>query len=133
MPHVSKRKLDKEALKQLDSALTWMFSGLRGKEVGLILRTLMTPTEKVMFGKRLGILYLLKEDKSEAVIAEALKTTQPTVSRIKLQNTLLPPKESAFIFRKLSRWKDFSTFKSAMQDLALFVLKTLSRGMAGRI
>lgn len=133
MPHVSKKKIDKNTQKLIDDALLWVFSRLKGNETEVIFRTLITPTERIMLGKRLGILYLLKEGQGETVVAETLKTTQPTVSKIKLQHTTLPSHESAFLFRKLSRWEEFSAFKTAMKDLALFVLKTFSRGMAGRI
>lgn len=133
MPHVSKRRLEKDTQKLIDSALVWTFSRLKGNEVNIIFGSLLTRTERIMLVKRLGILYLLNEGKEENIIAETLKTTQPTVSRIKMQQMLAPGGDSEFLFKKLARWQEFTVFKKIMGDLALHVLKTFSRGMAGRI
>lgn len=133
MPHVSRRKLEGDTQKLIDSALVWTFSRLKGNEVNIIFNCLLTPTERLMLAKRLGMLYLLKEDKEESVIAETLKTTHQTVYRIKLQHQLTSAEESKFIFKKLTNWEEFTVFKNAMQKLALYALKTFSRGMAGKI
>ena len=133
MPHVSKRKLEKDTQKLIDSALVWTFSRLKGNETNIVFNSLLTPTERVMLAKRLGILYLLKEGQEERVVAETLKTTHQTVYRIKLQHRLISDSESLFLIKKLSNWKEFVVFKKVMGDLALGVLKALSRGMAGKI
>lgn len=133
MAHVSKRKLSENTRGLIDSSLLWIFSRLNGKESNWVLESLLTPTERIMLAKRLGILFLLKEDREETVIAETLKVTQGTVSRIKLQHKLVSQPASNFLFRKLSSWQHFTVFKNAMQELALKALKTFSRGMAGKI
>lgn len=133
MSHVSKRRLPNDTRKLIDRALLWTFSRLKGNESELIINSILTPTERVMLAKRLGILFLLNEGKEETTIAETLKVTQGTVSRIRLQHRLVSSQASNFLFRKLSNWKEFTAFKNAMQELALQALKTFSRGMAGKI
>lgn len=133
MGHLSKRRLPNDTRKLIDKALLWTFSRLKGNQSELVIESILTPTERIMLAKRLGILFLLKEGKEEAAIAETLKVTQGTVSRIKLQHQLVSSQASNFLFRKLSNWQEFTAFKNAMQKLALGALKTFSRGMAGRI
>ncbi|MBI3289940.1 hypothetical protein HYZ78_00920 [Candidatus Microgenomates bacterium] len=133
MGHVSKRKLPEETKELIDKSLLWILSRLKGKESELIIESLLTPTERVMLAKRIGILFLLNEGKEENTIAETLKVTQGTVSRIKIQHKLVSSQSSNFLFRKLKNWQEFTTFKTAMQDLALKALKTFSKGMAGKI
>lgn len=133
MPHVSRKKLPEGTRKNIDNALLWVFSGLAGKEVELIFNSLLTPTERLMLAKRLGILFLLKEKMSETSIADTLKTTQTTVSRINLQHKLAPKESSHFLFRKLTNWQDFSLFKNALREVTLGLAKIFTRGMAGKI
>ncbi|MBI3289951.1 hypothetical protein HYZ78_00975 [Candidatus Microgenomates bacterium] len=133
MPHISPKTLDKHTLKLIDSALMWTFSRLKGRETDLIFDSLITPTERLMLAKRLGILYLLKENETEPKIAEILKVRQATVSRIRLQHTQVSPQTSNFLFRKLSNWREFTAFKNALKEIGLEALKVFSRGMAGKI
>ena len=133
MPHLSKRRIDRDTEKLIDSALVWTFSRLKGNEVNFVFSSLLTPTERLMLAKRLGILFLLNENKTEDNTAQTLKVTQQTVSRISLQHKIVAPQASNFIFRKLSNWKEFTAFKNAMEELALGALKAFSRGMAGKI
>lgn len=86
-----------------------------------------------MLAKRLGILFLVKENKPDNVIAETLKVSLPTPARIRLQNKLVKPEATTFLFKKLENWQDFSAFKNALEEIGLNLLKTFSRGMAGRI
>lgn len=133
MPHVSKRFLQKDTKDLIDNALVWVFSRLTGEQVKLIFDSLLTPTERLMLAKRLGILFLLKEETSQDSITNTLKVTQATISRINLQHKLISPAASHFLFTKLSNWKDFTAFKNALKSVGYEVIRTFSRGMAGRV
>ena len=85
MPHVSKRKLNKIDEKELIQSLNLVMAKISGSsEMETFLGSLLTKTEQIMLAKRLAIVILLKEEIPQANIANALKVTQATVSRMQL-------------------------------------------------
>ena len=85
MPHISKYKLDKTAEVQLIRTLELVLSRItREEDINAFLLALLTPTERVMLAKRLGIIVLLKEGLPESRIASTLHVTRITVSRMQL-------------------------------------------------
>ena len=85
MPHVSKRKLNKIDEKELIQSLNLVMAKISGSsEMETFLESLLTKTEQIMLAKRLAIVILLKEEIPQANIANALKVTQATVSRMQL-------------------------------------------------
>ncbi len=84
MTHVSKKDLDKTIkLKLLDQLFQSFKSAGRNKS-GLLLNDLLTPTEKVMFAKRLGMILLIDKGVPQHIISEYLQTSPSTVARISL-------------------------------------------------
>lgn len=85
MPHVSKYKLDNTAEQRLLKTLELVLARItKEEEVNDFLLALLTPTERVMLAKRLGIVILLKEGLPESRIASTLHVTRITVSRMQL-------------------------------------------------
>lgn len=85
MPHISKKKLDKEVLnKILDFLIISLTEIKEEKEMKNFLDAFFSSTEKLMFAKRLGVAYLLNEGVDEEKISEVLSLGRPTVSRMRL-------------------------------------------------
>jgi len=84
MPHLSKLELDKsteiELLASLETALVKIN---KTGEMNTFLFSLLSHTERLMLGKRLGIVLLLQQGIEETVIAKILHVTRQTVYRIK--------------------------------------------------
>lgn len=133
MPHLSRRKLNQKTEKLIGSALVWAFSRLKENEANYVFESLLSPTEKLMLAKRLGIIFLLNENSDETTISETLKVTQATVSRIKFQHKHVSQNSSSFLLHKLNNWHDFNLFKGAIKEIGINALKTFSRGMAGKV
>jgi Trp operon repressor len=133
MPHISKRKLDKQTEKQLYDALVFTFSKLDLAESRQILGTVLTETERLMLAKRLGVMLLLDENLSDRQIAEALKITPPTIQKIELQISANRTGGYLLLLAKLSSWRDFAVFKSSLEKLGSKALKYIARGSGGRI
>ena len=132
MTHVSRKRLEKETEEVLYKALTAIFSNLSFQEVRYLTTTLLTKTEKLMLMKRLGILYLLQEGKSQEEIAKALKTTRQTVARIQLQLLTIPEEDKKFVLDKLSSWKNFTLFKNVLIKTATWSIKKVLRASVGK-
>lgn len=81
MPHVSKRVMDKKLQKILLGNLDLTFGKLSKDETKLFLYSLLSPIEKIMLAKRLGIIMLLKQGYSPTQISSRLCVTLETVSR----------------------------------------------------
>lgn len=84
MPHVSRNKLSPKVEKDLIHALDVILTKIsREEDLNIFLLSLLSPTERVMLAKRLAIVILLKEDLPDSRIAETLKVTRVTVSRLR--------------------------------------------------
>jgi uncharacterized protein YerC len=85
MPHVSKKLLEKENFvkihRQLFKSITKLVSS--GK-TDAILGELLTKTEKLMFAKRLSIIFMIHRGESLYAIEQILKVSPSTVARIRL-------------------------------------------------
>ncbi len=84
MPQVSKNKLEKDLKEELQSCFYKSFLNLETeKEAREFLDDLITPTEKIMLAKRMGITKLLKEEFRYRKISGVLKVSYATVGKIK--------------------------------------------------
>lgn len=82
MPHVSNRKVKKKVYKKLQSNLVGIFSSSHSKtEMASLINDLLTPTERIMFAKRIAIILMLQEGYSFRAIEKTLKVTLQTVLR----------------------------------------------------
>ena len=85
MTHLSRKKLPKQTEIQM---MTFMLEALthigNTKDMALLLRVLLTETEKRMLAKRLMAVYLIYQGKSDVEIAYVLNLTRPTIQKIKM-------------------------------------------------
>jgi uncharacterized protein YerC len=101
MTHVSTRKLAPETDSLLNKLLSEVMEGLNDKETPLVLSSLFSDTEVEMFKKRLGIILLLELGATTEAVSNHIKTTPQTISRIKMQWKLTPPKAKNLLLRKI--------------------------------
>ena len=86
MPHVSKRKLEEQHLRDLFLETVSVFerAGKRG-ELKQVLGQLLTPTEKVMLVKRLAVIAMLSQNIPIHDIADDLSMSPSTVDIMSLK------------------------------------------------
>ncbi|MEK7065761.1 MAG: helix-turn-helix domain-containing protein [Patescibacteria group bacterium] len=83
MPHVSKKQLEgKVFIRMCDRLAQVFFSALSKKDADLLLRDLLTKTERVMLAKRLAIIFMFAEGVSVRRISSALQVSTSTTIRI---------------------------------------------------
>lgn len=85
MPHVSKKDLDVGVQAKIFDQLFEVFktAGRRNKTSKLLVE-LLTKTEKMMFAKRLAIIFLLEKGVPQHVISSHLQVSPSTIARISL-------------------------------------------------
>ena len=86
MPHISKRKLEEKFVKDLFLEIVSVFekAGRRG-ELKRVLGELLTPTEKIMFAKRLAVISMLVKNIPIHVIADNLSMSSSTIDIMSLR------------------------------------------------
>jgi len=85
MPHVSKHKLDPKLQRKILSKLVKTFIHAKDhKTLTYLLDELLTSTEKTMLAKRLAIIMMLSGQTPQHRIAEILKVSPTTVSKLSL-------------------------------------------------
>ncbi|OGJ04099.1 hypothetical protein A3G06_00050 [Candidatus Nomurabacteria bacterium RIFCSPLOWO2_12_FULL_46_14] len=85
MPHLSKRKLNLEHLRELERELVHSLerSFLKTK-TRFVFNEFFTKTERIMFAKRLAVIAMLQKGISSYMIAEALFMSPSTTERMLL-------------------------------------------------
>ena len=86
MPHVSKRKLEEKFAKDLFLETVSVFEkAARKGELKQVLGELLTPTEKIMFAKRLAVISMLAQNIPIHVIADNLSMSSSTIDIMSLR------------------------------------------------
>ena len=131
MSQVSKNKLSKEKEKSIQEIFFQLLPSFKTKKnLQQFLESFFTKTEKTMLSKRFFALFLLEKGSSIQEIAQTLKMTHATISKLELQRQL---GSESFVsaFKKTNQ----KLLKNALNDFAKVVGKkiaiTLIRG--GRI
>lgn len=129
MPHVSKLELDKsteiELLASLETALAKIN---KAGEMNTFLFSLLSHTERLMLGKRLGIVLLLQQGIEETMIAKILHVTRQTVYRIK-QSSEYKNSGYAIALKAIKNEKRAYELKNALLRLARYSV----RAAGGRV
>lgn len=84
MPHISKKSVSKDLLKELDSYLSSFLEDTGSRTRVLIFKEMLTKTERMMIAKRFGILTLLAKGLSLYKISQLLGISPSTVSRFEV-------------------------------------------------
>ena len=83
MAQVSRRPLSKQIELQMHSALRRALAGIKTEEgIGYFLDDLLTPTEKMMLGKRLAIAILLDKGYDQRTIHSIMSVSVTTVNSV---------------------------------------------------
>ena len=121
MPHISPKKVDNGILKKIYNILFSAITdkGISKKQQELAFGELLTPTEKIMLGKRLAAISMLSQGYSAYQISKALKLSQTTI--LKFQSKLNKGK-----FSNTNKLCEFSR-KSSLQRYIENLIKPLPR------
>lgn len=85
MPHISKRKVGPKLLKKISTQLINIFiKSQNNRHLASLFNELFTPTEKIMFSKRIAIILMLKNSIPQHRIVEILKVSPTTVAKTSL-------------------------------------------------
>lgn len=129
MPHVSRRKLDPRVEKELYTLLDYTLGHLKPDEAQKLLEALLSQTEKLMLGKRIAAILLLDDGLPQAHIAETIKLTPETISKLSL--LLETPRGQGFkvVIDKARNLQRTRLFKKILLD----VLSKAIRAAGGRV
>jgi len=84
MPHVSKRNVPVETKERLEKNLFNLLMDTSGNSRQRIFKELYTPTERLMFAKRIGMLVLIERGVSTYAIGKMLGVSSSTVLRFEV-------------------------------------------------
>ena len=84
MPHISPQKVNKQTLEKIYSILSSAITNrnISQKQQKLAFNELLTPTEKIMLGKRLTAVSMLSQDVSPYKVAKILSLSQTTTTKL---------------------------------------------------
>lgn len=84
MAKVSKNLMTKDIERKIWQTLVKVFKEVKTDiEVEILLNDLLTPSEKIMFSKRLAIAFLLSGGKTYSEISKKLKVSFATINQVK--------------------------------------------------
>lgn len=101
VPHVSRKILDPNVSKLLNSLLSHAFKDLKKKDVDNVLNILISETERTMIYKRLGIFLLLELGYPVEYISDTIKVTPQTIIRVKMMTNMIPENNKRLLKRRL--------------------------------
>jgi Trp operon repressor len=85
MPHISSKKLDKSFVEKLFKKFITVLGRAQNKNsLSLVMKELLTKTEKIMFVKRLSIILMLANSLPQHKIVDILGVSPSTVAKISL-------------------------------------------------
>ena len=126
MTNVSKRKLKKETEQQLFSQFTSVFGNAPQKQQSELFMALFTETERIMFIKRLAVVFLLTEKYSTYSIAKTLLVSDATVRSVKA--SFLEGKYDPIVFSMKQKTFDKQKFWKTVEVLLRGGLPPRGRG-----
>jgi uncharacterized protein YerC len=116
MTQISKLQLPKALENQMNTIFHRALADLRSEgEVSDFLEDLLTPTERVMLGKRLAIAVLLDKGYDQRTIHTIMKVSVSTVSSV---NYWLKNKGSGYrnVLARLKNQKEWQELKAGLED-----------------
>ena len=86
MPHLSKKKLEKEYFNKLVTELSRSLErSFKQRKTKLVFYEFFTYTERAMFAKRLAVIAVLSKEISTYAIADALHMSSSTIDKMSLK------------------------------------------------
>ncbi len=123
MPHVSRYPLSPKAEEEIVKNLNFILSSItKSGEMVSFLNSLLTPTERIMLGKRMAMIVLIEEGLRDSEISRILHITEMTVSKMRL---FYEARGDGFkvAIQKLKEQKRLEEFKDTLLSLVEFVGK----------
>lgn len=102
MTRISRKKLKKEVLDKIHNRFTKTIVDLHGKSGSVFIEELFTPTEKIMFAKRLAGLLMIAQGISPYKVSKLLRLSFSTTARmqIDIENKKYPSIEKIILNKK---------------------------------
>jgi Trp operon repressor len=126
MPHISKNSLNKKTEADIKQTFSMVLSNIiKEDEMNEFLNSLLSPTENLMFSKRLAIVLLLSEDIPASKIASVLHVTRETVARVELLYQVKPNGYKTAL-KKINNQKIINELKKALLKLAGYSIRAAS-------
>ena len=123
MPHISKGLLNKKTEADIKKTFSMVLSNItREDEMNGFLTSLLSPTENLMFSKRLAIVLLLSENIPASKIALILHVTRETVARVELIYQVKPDGYKTAL-KKINNQKMINELKNALLKLAGYSIR----------
>lgn len=123
MPQVSRNRLSKNAENEVIANLNITLSSIqKSGDMVSFLDSLLTPTEKVMIGKRLAMIVLIEQGLHDSQITDLLHVTQATIAKMRL---FYEARGSGFkvALKKLEEQKRLKAFKDTLLEMVEFIGK----------
>lgn len=118
MPHISKNKLTKKTEDAIKETFNTVLSNIeKEQDTKDFLNSLLSPTENLMFAKRLAIILMISENIPASRIASALHVTRETVARFEFLYQLKPEGYKIAI-SKINNQKRIKELKNILVKLA---------------
>ncbi|MFQ5661787.1 MAG: helix-turn-helix domain-containing protein [Candidatus Paceibacteria bacterium] len=118
MPHISKKKLNKDTVHKLEKYIISIIKDTGTKTRVNIFDELLTKTEKMMLAKRIGVLFLLKKGLSIYKISELLGVSSSTVARFENAMDSHKYKHTVDWVWKNSKEGSFDAFMESLVSIA---------------
>ncbi len=126
MPHISRYPLSVKVESEIVQNLNVILSAInKSEEMLSFIHSLLTPTEKVMIGKRMAMVILIEEKLKDSEISKILHVTEPTVAKFRIFYEARP-EGFKIALRKLEEQKRLKEFKDTLLSLVEFVGKSQS-------
>ncbi len=123
MTHISKRVLSDEVKKNILDSFDAIVGNLKSQnQASVFLATALTETERIMIAKRLVAAFLLRHNIDQNEIAETLKLTPATISKLRLW-VKLNQKGFEFVFSQLEKERGKKIAKQILYRLLDYALK----------
>ena len=116
MPHISSKQLDSKHLLELSTQLIKMFGTVGvSRKNKILFDEFFTDTEKIMFAKRLAIIFMLEDGISKPYISDMLFVSPSTVDRVSLKHEVGLYSYISNIIKKNNR-TIFETIENMIHD-----------------
>lgn len=111
MTKVSRMPVRKEELDSYIDELWYTMGFLNQVQIRIFFREFLSPTEIIMFAKRLEILKGLRKDMQYQILRDALKVSEPTVAKMSMVLKKCDPRFPGLLDLLMqeeeARWKEY--------------------------
>lgn len=126
MPHLSRKRVKKHTFKRMTDEFVNAVSELKTKqEIKGFMKELLTPTEQVMFAKRLAVIMMLKRGYPFQAVEKTLKISSSTSLRFWKMTKTQP---FTFLLKDMKKREAKKKFWEELERLSRFGLPPRGKG-----